>query len=71
VWVSIDRKLYRRIIHLITDILRNPYIGIGKTELLKYELSGCWSRRINDEHHLVYKVDKEIITILSCKYHYK
>lgn len=70
-WATIDKKIYRRIINLIADILRHPYLGIGKPEPLKYELSGYWSRRINDEHRLVYKLEDENIIIISCKYHYK
>jgi toxin YoeB len=69
-WAGIDKKLYRRIVNLIKDIIREPYSGIGKPEALKHELSGYWSRRINGEHRLVYKVDDEFITIASCKYHY-
>ena len=69
-WAAIDKKLYRRIVNLIKDIIREPYSGIGKPEALKHELSGYWSRRINGEHRLVYKVDDEFITIASCKYHY-
>jgi len=70
-WVTIDKKLHQRIVNLIKDILRQPYSGIGKPEALKHEMSGYWSRRINDEHRLVYKVDDEIVTIASCKYHYR
>ena len=70
-WASIDKKLYQRIVSLIKDILRQPYAGIGKPEALKHEFSGYWSRRINDEHRLVYKVDDEAVIIASCKYHYR
>jgi toxin YoeB len=69
-WATIDRKLYKRIVDLIKDILRQPFSGIGKPEPLKHELQGYWSRRINDEHRLVYKVSEETITIIACKYHY-
>jgi len=55
---------------LIKDILRQPFTGIGKPEPLKQELQGYWSRRINDEHRLVYKVSDDAIIIISCKYHY-
>lgn len=69
-WATIDKKLYQRIVDLIMDILRQPFSGIGKPEPLKHDLKGYWSRRINDEHRLVYKVNVEAIFIISCKYHY-
>ena len=69
-WATQDKKLYTEIIALIKDIKRNPFLGLGKPEPLKYELSGYWSRRINDEHRLVYKVTDTMIIIASCKYHY-
>jgi len=68
---TIDKKLYQRVVGLITEILRNPFTGIGKPEPLKYELKGCWSRRINDEHRLIYKVTDDSIIIIACKYHYE
>ena len=67
---TINKKLHQRIVNLIKDIIRQPYSGIGKPEALKRELSGYWSRRINDEHRLVYKVEEETVIIASCKYHY-
>ncbi len=69
-WASIDKKLYKRIIALIKDISRNPYQGLGKPEALKHELKGYWSRRIDDEHRLVYKIENGRLIIISCKYHY-
>jgi toxin YoeB len=69
-WAARDKKLYRRIVQLIKDIDRSPFIGIGKPEPLKHELSGYWSRRINDEHRLVYKITDDSIIILACRYHY-
>lgn len=69
-WSNSDKKIYKRIVSLILDILRQPFTGIGKPEPLKHELKGYWSRRINEEHRLVYKVETETITIISCKYHY-
>lgn len=69
-WASQDKKLYTKIIALIKDIKKNPFLGLGKPEPLKHELSGYWSRRINDEHRLVYKVTDTMIIIASCKYHY-
>lgn len=70
-WATLDKKIYQRIVDLIKDILRQPFTGIGKPEPLKHELKGYWSRRINDEHRLVYKISDKAITIISCKYHYK
>lgn len=67
---NLDRKICRKIVELIKDIDRNPFKGLGKPEALKHDLSGYWSRRINREHRLVYKVTNEEIVILSCKYHY-
>jgi toxin YoeB len=69
-WSKSDKQVYKKIVQLITDINRNPFEGIGKPEALKFELSGYWSRRINDKHRLVYKVTDNQIYIISCKYHY-
>jgi toxin YoeB len=69
-WANINKKLHQRIVDLIMDILRQPFSGIGKPEPLKHDLKGYWSRRINDEHRLVYKVTDEAVIIVSCKYHY-
>ena len=69
-WAKLDKKIYCKIVELIKDIDRNPFKGLGKPEALKHDLSGYWSRRINLEHRLVYKVTNEEIIILSCKYHY-
>lgn len=69
-WVKLDKKIYHKIVDLIKDINRSPFTGLGKPEPLKYELSGYWSRRINDEHRLVYQVTDEQIIIIACKYHY-
>ncbi|MBM4176823.1 MAG: Txe/YoeB family addiction module toxin [Ignavibacteria bacterium] len=65
-----DVKLLTKIFTLIKETLRTPFEGIGKPEPLKHKLSGCWSRRINDEHRLVYQVSESALTILSCRYHY-
>jgi toxin YoeB len=70
-WAEQDRKIHKRIVALIMDILRDPHQGIGKPERLKYELQGYWSRRINDEHRLVYRVETETVTIIACKHHYE
>lgn len=69
-WQMTDKKRLERINDLIKDIQRSPFKGIGKPEPLKFELSGKWSRRINDEHRLVYQVESEAIIIFQCRYHY-
>jgi len=66
-----DKRLAKRIKLLLKDILRDPENGIGKPERLRFQLSGYWSRRISKEHRLVYKVEKETITVISCRYHYE
>ena len=65
-----DRKLLKRINQLIEDVLRSPFEGIGKPEPLKGDLSGYWSRRINDEHRLVYTTRSDQVIIIACRYHY-
>ena len=65
-----DKRIYVKIVELIKDIQRNPFTGLGKPEPLKHDLAGYWSRRINDEHRLVYKVTDEAIVIAACRYHY-
>jgi len=65
-----DRQLLKRINQLIKDALRTPFDGLGKPEPLKADLSGYWSRRINDEHRLVYGATKTDLVIISCRYHY-
>ncbi|MGE4339770.1 MAG: Txe/YoeB family addiction module toxin [Pigmentiphaga sp.] len=69
-WQNQDRKTLKRINKLIDDLRRAPFDGIGKPEPLKENLSGFWSRRIDDTNRLVYAVDEEAITIISCRYHY-
>ena len=69
-WQSQDKKILKKINNLIKEIKREPFNGIGKPEPLKYELLGCWSRRITDEHRLVYEVRDQNIIVISCKYHY-
>ena len=70
-WAVLDKKMYQRVVTLIKEINRNPYQGLGKPEALKHELQGYWSRRINDEHRLVYKIEQERLIIISCRYHYR
>ena len=69
-WRDTDKKIQNKIIKLIDDCLRNPFNGLGKPEGLKHNLKGLWSRRINEEHRLVYEVTDEQICIVGCKYHY-
>lgn len=69
-WQTQDKKTLKRINKLITAVMRDPFKGMGKPEPLKENLSGFWSRRIDDTDRLVYAVDKKYITIISCRYHY-
>jgi len=69
-WAKLDKKLFERVRRIIIETAKTPFDGIGKPEPLKHELKGYWSRRITDEHRLVYRVTDEQITIVSCKYHY-
>lgn len=69
-WQGQDRKTLRRINSLIQDCLRDPFVGIGKPEPLKENLSGFWSRRIDDSHRLVYCVDAQDLVLIACRYHY-
>lgn len=70
-WQTQDKKTLKRINLLLADIQRNNFVGIGKPELLKENLSGYWSRRIDDVNRLVYKVNNEQIEIIQCKGHYE
>ena len=69
-WQKTDKAMVKRINGLIHDIQRSPYDGIGKPEPLKHALSGFWSRRINDEHRLVYSVEGNVLRIAQARYHY-
>lgn len=69
-WQGQDRKTLKRINAVIRDCLRDPFDGIGKPEPLKENLSGFWSRRIDDTHRLVYCVDENDLVIIACRYHY-
>ncbi|HJF53745.1 MAG TPA: Txe/YoeB family addiction module toxin [Limosilactobacillus coleohominis] len=69
-WKNSDRKIVRRIDKLINDTVRNPFSGIGKPEPLQHDLSGFWSKKINDEHRMVYGVTKSAIQIVQLRYHY-
>ena len=69
-WQNHDKKILHRINHLIQEIQRNPHSGIGKPEPLKHSLAGFWSRRINEEHRIVYKADGKNVYIAQLRYHY-
>ena len=69
-WQRIDKKILKRINKLLKDIPRNPYSGLGKPEPLKYKYKGFWSRRITDEHRLIYKYREDEILIAKCRFHY-
>ena len=69
-WQGRDKKKLKRINTLINDVKRSPFEGLGKPEALKENLSGFWSRRIDETNRLVYAVDDRFITIISCRYHY-
>ncbi|MGP1431697.1 MAG: Txe/YoeB family addiction module toxin [Treponema sp.] len=70
-WQTQDRKTLKRINLLIKDISRDPFQGIGKPEPLKGSLTGFWSRRIDEEHRLVYAVEEKVIILISCRGHYE
>lgn len=69
-WQTTDRTVLKRINRLITETCRDPYEGIGKPEPLKYGLAGAWSRRITDEHRLVYRVTNDNLEVIQVRYHY-
>jgi len=69
-WQNQDRKTLKRINKLIIDTQRDPFEGIGKPEPLKENLAGFWSRRIDDSNRLVYAIDENELTVISCRYHY-
>jgi len=69
-WIETDRRVALRILDLMDAILRDPFQGVGKPEPLKYIFAGCWSRRITQEHRLVYRVSPGRIEFYQAKYHY-
>ena len=69
-WQKTDKKILRRVNKLIKEIKRNPFEGLGKPEALKHALSGYWSRRINEEHRIVYKATEDAVLIVQLRYHY-
>ena len=70
-WLIVNRKIALKILELIKDIDRTPFEGKGKPEALKHNFKGCWSRRITDEHRLIYRINEKGLTeVISCKGHY-
>lgn len=69
-WQATDRTTLKRINRLLDDVLRDPFDGIGKPEPLRHAVAGCWSRRITEEHRLVYLVDGDDEVVLQARYHY-
>lgn len=69
-WQETDRKILKKINALIKECLRTPYEGTGQPEALKHELSGWWSRRITQEHRLVYRVEGDVLMVAQCRSHY-
>lgn len=69
-WATRDKKLFIRIVKLLTEIRWTPFDRTGKPKALKHHYKGCWSRRIDQEHRLIYKVTDETILVLSCRDHY-
>ena len=70
-WIKTDRRAALRTLELVEAILADPFAGIGKPEALRHELAGCWSRRITQEHRLVYRVTADRIDFLQARYHYE
>lgn len=70
-WQQFDKKILKRINELLKEISRNPYEGTGKPEPLKHALSGFWSRRITNEHRLVYRVEGDVVKVAQARYHYE
>jgi len=69
-WQKTDKQKLKKINELLKDIVRNPFEGIGKPEPLKYKFAGFWSRRIDNEHRLIYQVTEDSILIAKCRFHY-
>jgi toxin YoeB len=70
-WANHDRAIFNKIMRLVEETCQSPFKGIGKPEALKHEYQGCWSRRITEEHRLIYRVTPDAIVIIACKAHYK
>lgn len=69
-WQTDNKQVFSRLKKLIVETAKTPFDGTGKPEALKYDYAGCWSRRITDEHRLIYKVQENLIEIIACKFHY-
>ena len=69
-WQETEKKMVKKINELIKDVIRSPYQGIGKPEPLKHAFSGFWSRRITEEHRMVYRIYKDMLEIAQLRYHY-
>lgn len=69
-WQTTDKNILKKLNILLKEIQRTPYAGIGKPEPLKHKLQGCWSRRITDEHRLVYEITEDTLRIIGCRFHY-
>ncbi len=69
-WLKTDKRLAERVLALLEEMRRTPFEGTGKPEPLRFQLAGCWSRRIDREHRLVYQVEETEIVVIACRYHY-
>jgi toxin YoeB len=69
-WLKTDKRQVDRILALLEEIRRTPFDGTGKPEPLRFQLAGCWSRRIDREHRIVYQVEENQIVVIACRYHY-
>jgi toxin YoeB len=69
-WQQTDKQTLRKINHLLKEIQRTPFTGIGKPEPLKHQLQGCWSRRIDSEHRLIYEITNNMLKVIGCRFHY-
>jgi toxin YoeB len=70
-WIGTDRKTALRVLDLMAAILADPFVGIGKPEALKFDLAGCWSRRVTQEHRLIYRVTADRVEFHQSRYHYQ
>lgn len=69
-WLKTDKRQAERVLALLEEVRRTPFEGTGKPEPLRFQLAGCWSRRIDREHRLVYQVEEAEIVVIACRYHY-
>ena len=69
-WLKTNKRQAERVLALLEEIRRTPFEGIGKPEPLRFQLAGCWSRRIDREHRLIYQVEETEIVVIACRYHY-